>query len=67
MPTDIDREEVRRLVEQGARLVEVLGAKAYAAEHLPGAINIPLSELNRDAVAHLERDRPLVIYCYDGQ
>jgi hypothetical protein len=37
-PTEILRDEVRRMVAGGARLVEVLPAKEYEAEHLPGAI-----------------------------
>jgi rhodanese-related sulfurtransferase len=36
VPTEIDREEVRRLVEQGAQLVEVLPADEYEAPSHPG-------------------------------
>jgi rhodanese-related sulfurtransferase len=42
MPTAIFRDEVGRLLEEGAQLVEVLPSKEYEEEHLPGAINIPL-------------------------
>ena len=41
MPTEIEREEVCRMVEDGAQLVEVLPKEKYEAEHLPRAINIP--------------------------
>ncbi len=47
MPTPIDRAGVQRLREQGAQLVEVLPRPEYEQEHLPGATNIPLKELNR--------------------
>jgi rhodanese-related sulfurtransferase len=40
MPVSIDRDEVRRLLEEGAQLVEVLPAPEYEDEHLPGARNI---------------------------
>jgi rhodanese-related sulfurtransferase len=67
MPTEIGRDEVRRLVETGAQLVEVLPADQYEEEHLPGAISIPLAELNRETTSHLERERPVVVYCHDTQ
>jgi rhodanese-related sulfurtransferase len=65
MPTEIGRDEVRRLVEAGAQLVDVLPTEAYKQEHLPRAINLPLKDLNRDTAAQLQRDRPVIVYCYD--
>ncbi len=42
MPTAIFSDEVRRLVAEGAQLVEELPREEYEDEHLLGAINIPL-------------------------
>jgi rhodanese-related sulfurtransferase len=67
MPKGIDREEVQRLLRDGAQLVEVLGEDEYEAEHLPGAINIPLRRLDQEAAARLDRERPVIVYCYDYQ
>lgn len=67
MPTEIHRKDVRRLIEVSATLVEVLPEKEYEEEHLPGAINIPLAELNRQTTAQLRRDRPVIVYCFDHQ
>jgi rhodanese-related sulfurtransferase len=67
MPTTIDREQVRALVAAGAQLVEVLSPEAYAEEHLPGAINIPLKTLNRQTALELDRSRPVITYCHDSQ
>jgi rhodanese-related sulfurtransferase len=67
MPTEIHRDDVRRLVADGAQLVEVLPAQEYEAEHLPGAINIPLKQLDRQTTAQLQRDQPVIVYCYDLQ
>jgi rhodanese-related sulfurtransferase len=67
MPIDVDREDVRRLVAAGAQLLEVLPREEYEDEHLPGAINIPLKELNGQTAAPLARDRPVVVYCNDYQ
>ena len=67
MPAEIDRYEVQRLLAAGAQLVDVLPAEEYAAEHIAGAINLPLKELNRDTAARLDRDRPAIVYCHDYQ
>jgi rhodanese-related sulfurtransferase len=67
MLTAIQRDEVCRMLKGGAQLVEVLPAQEYEAEHLPGAINIPLAHLNRQTAAQLQRDRPVIVYCYDWQ
>ena len=67
MPTAVLRDNVCRLVEEGAQLVEVLPQEEYEEEHLPGAINIPLKELNRETTARLRRDAPVIVYCHDYQ
>ncbi|HKD34587.1 MAG TPA: rhodanese-like domain-containing protein [Gaiellaceae bacterium] len=68
MPTSVDRDELQRLVaEQNAQVVEVLPASDYEKEHITGAINIPLKELDERAPRELERERPVVVYCNDHQ
>jgi rhodanese-related sulfurtransferase len=66
MPHSIDLADVKRLLDQGAQLVEVLPPAEYAEEHLPGAINIPLKRLDADSVAQLDRRSPVVVYCHDA-
>jgi len=66
VPQDIDREELRRLLDRGAQLVEVLPANEYAEDHLPGAINLPLRRLGKDAQDVLDPSRPVVVYCWDS-
>ena len=63
----IGRERVQELVREGAQLVEVLPDEEYADEHLPGAINLPLKELNASTAAALDPSRPVIVYCYDTQ
>ncbi len=65
MPTDATRADVLRLFTEGAQLVEVLPPAEYEEEHLPGAINLPLKELSRQAARRLDRTRPVIVYCYD--
>jgi rhodanese-related sulfurtransferase len=67
MPTAVDRDDVQRLIAAGALLVEVLPAAEFEEEHLPGAINIPLKELDLETTKELERARPVIVYCYDCQ
>jgi rhodanese-related sulfurtransferase len=68
MPTAIDRDEVQRLLrEERAQLVEVLPPAEYEDEHLPGAINIPLKALDAETAGRLDRERPVIVYCYDTQ
>jgi rhodanese-related sulfurtransferase len=65
MPRNVDREELQRLVEQGAQLVEVLPKEEYEEEHLPGAINIPLRKIDKEARQRLDPRKPVIVYCWD--
>jgi rhodanese-related sulfurtransferase len=65
VPIDIQRDEVRRLVAAGAQLVDVLPRAEYDAEHIAGALNIPLKELDEQSTAILDRERPVIVYCWD--
>ena len=66
MPESIDLAGVKRLYDQGAQIVDVLPPDDYAAEHLPGAINIPLKSLDATTAEQLDRRKPVIVYCYDG-
>ena len=59
------RDQVRRLVDEGAQLVEVLERRQYELAHLPGALHIPAWELTRSRADELDRTRPVVVYCFD--
>ncbi len=66
MPEPIDRYRVQELIAAGAQLVEVLPDDEFAEEHLPGASNINLKRLDAEAVAQLDRARPVIVYCWDS-
>ena len=59
------REDVLRLVAQGAQLVEVLPREEYEELHLAGAISIPLNEIGERARRELDGAAPVVTYCHD--
>jgi rhodanese-related sulfurtransferase len=66
MPHSTDLTQVKRLLEDGVQLVEVLPHASYKEVHLPGAINIPLKELDAESAAQLDRSRPIAVYCHDA-
>jgi rhodanese-related sulfurtransferase len=66
MATRIDDDTLRSLLDRGdVQLVEVLPAEEYEEEHLPGAISLPLKQLDASTAAALDRSRPVVVYCWD--
>jgi rhodanese-related sulfurtransferase len=65
MPTAIDRNEVQRLVREGAQLVDVLPREDYDELHLAGAISIPLRELDERTTSVLDGSAPVIAYCND--
>lgn len=62
----VSRDEAHRLVQSGARLIDVRSPAEFAGGNLPGSINVPVGEL----AARLEklgaRDEPKVVYCASG-
>ena len=57
---------MRRLLEKGnAQLVEVLPSPEYEEDHLPGAIHIPLRKIDSQTTELLDRNRAVIVYCWD--
>ena len=66
MPSQVfSATEVKRLLEEGAQLVDVLGQDEFEHDHMPGAINIPLKQLDERTADQLDRTRPVLVYCND--
>jgi len=67
VPSSVTRAEMRKLLAEGAQLVEVLPQAEYDEEHLPGALSLPLKQLDAErAAARLDRGRPVIVYCWDA-
>ena len=64
----ITRDELQRLMgEEAAQLVDVLPRVEYDEEHIPGAVNLPLKELDVTTAARLlDASRPVITYCHDS-
>jgi rhodanese-related sulfurtransferase len=59
----IDAEELlRRIREDSVTLLDVRAETEYAVGHVPGALNIPLPELER-RLAELPRNQEVIAYC----
>jgi rhodanese-related sulfurtransferase len=57
--------ELKSLLKQGAQLVDVLDPEDFEHSRIPGAINIPLKEINAGNTTSLDKSRPVVVYCND--
>jgi rhodanese-related sulfurtransferase len=66
MVREVTHEQVRLLMDAGAQVIEVLPAREYSEDHLPGAINLPLSRIETEANQLLDPLRPVVVYCADS-
>lgn len=66
MARTVDLPGVQKLLERGAQLVEVLPREEYEELHLPGAVHLPLKDLDAQHAAQLDRERPVVVYCWDA-
>ncbi|MBI3199925.1 MAG: rhodanese-like domain-containing protein [Myxococcales bacterium] len=63
---DVSAVEARTLVEGGALLLDVRTPAEFASGHLPGAVSIPLAELEGRVAELGPKDRPVVTYCASG-
>jgi rhodanese-related sulfurtransferase len=66
MPIRIDLAQLQELLDGGGQLVEVPPAAEYTDEHLPGAINLPLKQLDATTAAQQDPARPVIVYCWDS-
>ncbi len=44
-------------------LVDTLGEDSYREEHIPGAINLPVESIVREAKGKVDANAPVVTYC----
>jgi rhodanese-related sulfurtransferase len=63
----IDLDQIVELQKRGAQLIEVLSRRQYDEQHIPGATSLPLSKFSGSEIATLDRDRPVIVYCWDYQ
>jgi phage shock protein E len=54
-------------VARGAALLDVRTPEEFGSEHVPGALNVPLQELQTRLHELGAKDRPVVVYCRSGR
>jgi rhodanese-related sulfurtransferase len=62
---EVSRDEARKMIEDGAQLVDVRTGHEWEAGRIAGATHLPLAELAERA-GEIDRDRPVVLYCRGG-
>lgn len=64
---ETDSWDLKTLLDKGDKviLIDARAANAFAAEHIPGAINIPHRTMTTETTVHLDRDALVITYC-DG-
>ena len=63
---EINKEEAKRKVQAGAKLLDVRKTAEYGLKHLPGALNVPLDEI-RSTMASLDKTSEYLVYCHTGR
>lgn len=76
LTTDVRASRAKRLLgfeafkakatEKGALILDARSADKFAAGHIAGAVNLPLTDFTAEALAEAigpDRDRPILIYC----
>jgi rhodanese-related sulfurtransferase len=58
--------DARALVAAGARLLDVRTPGEFEGGHLPGALNIPLQDLQHRLGELAAKEQPIVVYCRSG-
>jgi rhodanese-related sulfurtransferase len=64
-PREVGREEARKLIDEGAQLVDVRADHEWEVGRIAGATHVPLPELPQ-RLGEIDKDRPVVLYCRGG-
>ena len=62
---EVSRDEARKLIDEGAQLVDVRADHEWEVGRIAGADHVPLPELPQ-RLDEIDKDRPVVVYCRGG-
>ena len=62
---EISRDELKKLIDDGAQLIDVRAEHEWEMGRIEGAKHLPLAELSERS-AEIDKDRPVVLYCRGG-
>lgn len=61
-----NQEEVKSMLDNGALVVDVRTPGEFQSGHYPGAINIPVDEMNGRIAEFGDKGASIVVYCRSG-
>ena len=61
----IDGSKAKKLVSEGAKLIDVRSAAEYADKHVDGAENVPVDTIGEKDLG--PKDKAIVVYCQSGR
>jgi rhodanese-related sulfurtransferase len=64
-PPEVSLEQAKKLVAEGAQLVDVRAEHEWEVGRIEGAAHLPLAELT-ERTSEIDKDRPVVLYCRGG-
>jgi rhodanese-related sulfurtransferase len=62
---EVSRDEARKLIDEGAQLIDVRADHEWEVGRIAGAAHVPLPELPQ-RLEEIDKDRPVVVYCRGG-
>ncbi len=62
---EVSRSEARKLIDEGAQLIDVRADHEWEVGRIAGADHVPLPELPQ-RLDEIDKDRPVVVYCRGG-
>ena len=62
---EVSREEARKLIDEGAQLIDVRADHEWEVGRIAGASHVPLPELPQ-RLGEIDTDRPVGVYCRGG-
>jgi rhodanese-related sulfurtransferase len=62
---EVSRDELKKLLDDGAQLIDVRAEHEWEMGRIEGATHLPLAELAERA-GEIDKDRPVVFYCRGG-
>jgi phage shock protein E len=63
----VNSQQAHKLVQNGAKLVDVRSADEFAEGHIEGAINIPVDDIAARTAELGDKSQPVVLYCRSGK
>jgi rhodanese-related sulfurtransferase len=55
-----------RLINQGARVIDVRSPENFSSGHINGSLNLPGGDMTQDAGKKLKKNKPVVLVCDNG-